>query len=165
MHPHGGAPYSPPLIRSNGLQLGTASDTLYSRGVEGNLSQETKPKLAGERRSHFRGRSRPGRRVDVGYQRVDGRATANGLTRATAVTSNIGVGGAFLLTESPEEIGSLLEISLRVPDHSGEILVEGEVRWLGMNDAESGGGMGLKFGDLDVSALLILRNYFSGLGK
>lgn len=129
------------------------------------MSEESKPKAVGERRSNFRGRSRPGRRVDVAYHRVDGGVTAQGTQRASAVTSNIGIGGAFLLTETPEEVGTRLEISLQVPDHTGEILVEGEVRWLRLSDDDSSGGMGLRFGTLDVSALLVLRNYFSGLGR
>ncbi len=81
------------------------------------------------------------------------------------MTANIGVGGAFLLTEAPEEVGTILEISLHVPDHQGELLVEAEVRWLRSADADAGGGMGVKFSPLDVSSLLALRNYFSGLGQ
>jgi hypothetical protein len=83
----------------------------------------------GERRSHFRSRGRPGRRVDLHYTRKDGKDTASGTSPAKVVTSNIGVGGAFVLTDTPEEVGAALSIALKVPDRIRAIVLEAEVRW------------------------------------
>lgn len=90
------------------------------------------------------------------------------------VTANIGVGGAFLLSESPEPVGTELEITLLVPGHE-QLQIKAEVRWAGGGAASAsptqgpgdpgGAGMGLKFAPLDVEALLTLQNYFSTLGS
>ena len=129
------------------------------------MSEDSRAKSTGERRANFRGRSAPARRVDVTYKRADGSVTITGERHVLAVAANIGVGGAFLLTEMPEEVGCQLEISLHVPDRADEILVQAEVRWVKAGDAETGGGMGVKFAPFDVEALLILREYFSNLDK
>jgi hypothetical protein len=126
--------------------------------------------IRGERRSHFRGRSRPGRRVDLEYNRVDGGDTAHGSPTATVVTANIGVGGAYLLTKSPEPIGTSLSISLTVPDLLHPLLLDAEVRWSASESAAQGpgvpgAGMGVKFAPLEVESLVALQNYFSTLHK
>lgn len=121
--------------------------------------------VPGERREHFRGRSRPGRRVDVSYRRIDGRATAAGAPTVNAVAANIGVGGAFVLSEAPEAVGSKLELQLRVPDRQETLVLEAEVRWTKETSARESGGMGLKFAALDVAGLLALREYFASLGN
>lgn len=126
--------------------------------------------IRGERRSHYRGRSRPGRRVDLEYYRLDGADTAAGPSKATTVTANIGVGGAFLLTETPESVGTALAISLRVPDRQQDIVLEAEVRWAidtssAAGPGVPGAGMGIKFAPLEVDALLALQEYFSTLQK
>ncbi len=126
--------------------------------------------IRGERRSHFRGRSRPGRRVDLQYHRVDGDKTADGTMHATVVTANIGVGGAYLLTKAPEPVGTQLAISLAVPDLPKPLLLEAEVRW-SIDEANAnapgvpGAGMGIKFAPLEVDSLVALQNYFSSLHK
>ena len=123
-----------------------------------------------ERRSHFRGRSRPGRRVDVEYHRVDGADTVDGSRSVTVVTANIGVGGAYLLTKAPEATGTTLSISLAVPDLLQPLLLEAEVRWAVSESAAQGpgipgAGMGVKFAPLEVESLVVLQNYFSTLSK
>lgn len=126
--------------------------------------------IRGERRSHFRGRSRPGRRVDLQYRRADGDNTADGSIIATVVTANIGVGGAYLLTAAPEPTGTRISVSLAVPDMPRALLLEAEVRWA-VHESEAGApgnpgaGMGIKFAALDVDSLVALQNYFSTLHK
>ena len=127
--------------------------------------------LRGERRAHFRGRSRPGRRVDLQYQRADRGLTKAGIARATAVTADIGVGGAFLLTKHPEDVGTTLTISLQVPNHRHDLVLEAEVRWASEETSTYNesvtrkAGMGIKFAPLSVDALLILQQYFSTLNE
>lgn len=112
-----------------------------------------------ERRFHFRGKARAGRRVELEY--TDGRATARG------VTSNIGVGGAFVLTEAPLPVGTDLRVSLSVPTAADErIETEAQVRWVvtaDQADEHHSAGMGIKFMRLDVEALLLLSEYFASL--
>jgi|GEM_PF-1392599 len=111
-----------------------------------------------EKRRYFRGKARPGRRVDLHYRLVD----AERDTRVAAVTSNIGVGGAFILTDTPPALGTLLAIDINVPTADNLIHVTGEVRWTSEEEEEDA-GMGVKFLNLDVEALLELSEYFASL--
>ncbi len=110
-----------------------------------------------EKRRYFRGKARPGRRVDL-YYRVA--ADADG-ERTPAVTSNIGVGGAFILTEELPALGTELSIDIDVPTADELIKVAAEVRWTASDGDET--GMGVKFLNLDVEALLKLSEYFASL--
>lgn len=119
---------------------------------------KNRPESHGERRNNYRGRSSLGRRVDVSYSRVDGEKLAPGGTTASAVTANIGVGGAFLLGEHCESIGTILNLRIHVPNRKEAIEISAEVRWI----RETGErGMGLRFADIAVEALLALREYLS----
>jgi uncharacterized protein (TIGR02266 family) len=114
-----------------------------------------------ERRGHFRGKARPGRRVEVRYRLVE----AGGLSdEQRAYTKNIGVGGAFIITPDPAAPGTTLQIALQVPAAPRPIEVRGEVRWIVDGD-ESGHehGMGVKFNGLDVDQLMALNEYFASL--
>jgi uncharacterized protein (TIGR02266 family) len=108
-----------------------------------------------ERRSHYRGKPRPGRRVEVKY-------TSPGGTHA-AFTRNIGVGGAFIETDTPERTGTPLTLHLSVPTTHEPIEVRGEVRWVTPGRDEQPGGMGVKFQPLEVEELLSLNEYFASL--
>jgi uncharacterized protein (TIGR02266 family) len=116
-----------------------------------------------ERRGYFRGKPRPGRRVEVRYKIQEvGDPNAEHL----AFTKNIGVGGAFILTPDPPPPGSELTIALVVPAARHPIEVSGEVRWIvdGKHDEpEREHGMGVKFNGLDVDQLLALNEYFASL--
>jgi uncharacterized protein (TIGR02266 family) len=82
----------------------------------------------------------------------------------SAHTSNIGVGGAFILCEDPEPPGTELAIKLRMPE-SGKIFdLKGEVRWIADGEDDALHGMGVKFFDLDVTDMLELNDYFASLG-
>jgi len=110
-----------------------------------------------EKRRYFRGKARPGRRVDL-YYRL---ASDPDAERSPAVTSNIGVGGAFILTETPPELGAELSIEIEVPTADELIKVLAEVRWTSGEGDEA--GMGVKFLNLDVESLLKLSEYFASL--
>jgi uncharacterized protein (TIGR02266 family) len=116
-----------------------------------------------ERRGHFRGKPRPGRRVEVRYRMVDGEESSQ---EHLAFTKNIGVGGAFILTPDPPPAGTELQVSLVVPAAKLPVEVEAEVRWIvdGKHDEpEREHGMGVKFNGLDVDQLLALNEYFASL--
>ncbi len=120
--------------------------------------------IEGERRNHFRGRSQAGRRVDIIYRRADGEPARTGDDQVQAVTANIGVGGAFILSEAPEPVGSALEVCILVPEQEHELVLRADVRWTRSGTAAEAGGMGLQFEPLEVGALLLLRDYFATLG-
>jgi uncharacterized protein (TIGR02266 family) len=112
-----------------------------------------------ERRSHFRGKPRPGRRVEVSYTGEDG-----ALLRAH--TRNIGVGGAFVVTARPVKPGSALTLAVHIPTATDPLTVTGEVRWTVPPREDVPGqeaGMGIRFQPLDVEALLALNEYFATL--
>ena len=107
-----------------------------------------------ERRTHFRGKPRPGRKVDVEYV-IEGSAPTRAFTR------NIGVGGAFIVTQAPSPPGTLMAVTLLVPGGPGRIVVRAEVRWA-VPDGDPC-GMGVKFLALEVDELLELNEYFASL--
>ncbi len=112
-----------------------------------------------EKRRHFRGKARPGCRVDVTY-----RPAADDVPMVAAVTRNLGVGGAFIVTEQPEAVGTELIIHIVIPcDAPSEpevIAVKGEVRWTSETDEA---GMGVVFLDVPVDGVLKLSEYFASL--
>ena len=111
-----------------------------------------------EKRRHFRGKSRPGRRLEVHYRVVG--AAAPGVT---AMTSNIGVGGAFIATATPAAIGTPLTIDVHTPHLNEPHSVRAEVRWVSGADDHLGVGMGVKFVDVDVEVMIQLAEYFATL--
>jgi uncharacterized protein (TIGR02266 family) len=112
-----------------------------------------------EQRFHFRGKARAGRRVELEY--------SDGETTERAVTSNIGVGGAFVLTTEPLPVGTDLKVVLTVPTAADQIIeTDAQVRWVILPeqaDELHSPGMGIKFMRLDVEALLLLSEYFASL--
>ncbi len=115
-----------------------------------------------ERRAHFRGRPRPGRRVAIKF-RPEG---APGSDAIVAHTHDIGVGGAYIATDRPAAVGCRLEVEIEVPGPGGPIALSAEVRWVANADRLIAGrepGMGVKFAALEVEALLSLSDFFASL--
>jgi Tfp pilus assembly protein PilZ len=116
-----------------------------------------------ERRKHFRGKPRPGRRVEVRYRTLEHGQLSD---EQRAFTKNIGVGGAFIFTTDPAPPGASLLIALLVPASGKLIEVKGDVRWIvdgGHDEPDGEHGMGVRFQQLDVDQLLALNEYFASL--
>ena len=111
-----------------------------------------------ERRKHFRGNARPGRRIEIKL-----RDKGSQDDHRSAITRNIGVGGAFIVTEERPSPGTRLELVIAMPGAAEDLLVDAEVRWLTEGEKGTKGGMGVKFKDLDVPSLLALSDYFASL--
>ena len=82
-----------------------------------------------------------------------------------AVTKNIGIGGAFILTTDPMPPGAALQLLLEVGMQK-PVEVKADVRWIvdGKHDEpDDEHGMGVKFNSLDVEQLLALNEYFASL--
>ncbi len=124
---------------------------------------ETGAESKRERRGHFRGKARPGRRVEVRYRVIEHGQLSE---EQRAYTKNIGIGGAFIITPDPAPPGTALQIALQVPAAARPIEVRGDVRWIidGKHD-EPGAehGMGVKFAGLDVGQLMALNEYSAAL--
>ena len=116
------------------------------------MSQGQPPKTAHERRTHFRGKARPGRVLPIRFRGV------GEPTWTDSVTVNIGVGGAFIATAA-RAIGDRLELEIELPTTERKFLVGAAVRWIATTGAEI--GMGVQFVDVDVDILLELNDYFS----
>ncbi|MBA3394833.1 MAG: PilZ domain-containing protein [Deltaproteobacteria bacterium] len=104
-----------------------------------------------ERRHHFRGKARAGRVMSVRF-----RAGAHTAWIA-AETRNIGVGGAFIVTELVQAVGSPLTVEVRLPTTDQLFTLTSVVRWA------AGDGMGVQFVGVDVDVLLELNDYFATL--
>jgi uncharacterized protein (TIGR02266 family) len=116
-----------------------------------------------EKRRHFRGNARAGRRVELTYRALDPAAVASGRT-VRAVTRNIGVGGAFIATAEPEAVGTRLEVELEIPTSDQKIPLQAEVRWVvEPEDDRHDAGMGVRFLDVDVETLVRMSEYFASL--
>jgi uncharacterized protein (TIGR02266 family) len=116
-----------------------------------------------ERRGHFRGKARPGRRVEVRYRIIEHGQLSD---EQRAYTKNIGVGGAFIITPDPPPPGTLLHIAVQVPAAPRPLEVRGDVRWIvdeAHEDDRREHGMGVKFAGLDVDQLMALNEYFASL--
>lgn len=105
-----------------------------------------------ERRQYFRGKSRPGRVLQVRFK------TALHPTWIAAETRDIGVGGAFILSSEVQPTGTALTMEFSLPTSDQVFTLPAIVRWA--NDAE---GMGVQFVGVDVDILLELNDYFSTL--
>jgi len=75
----------------------------------------------------------------------------------TAETRNIGVGGAFIVTQLVQPVGQSLTVELSLPTTEQTFTLPAAVRWV---DAE---GMGVQFVGVDVDVLLELNDYFATL--
>ncbi len=118
-----------------------------------------------ERRGHFRGKARPGRRVALTFRILETGQPSDGVPSTRAMTKNIGVGGAFVLTADPAPPGSALVLEVAMAGGKS-IAMRGDVRWIvdGKHDEpEREFGMGVKFAPLDVEQLLSLSDYFATL--
>src|SRR5690242_19292305 len=107
-----------------------------------------------ERRSHFRGKPRPGRVMSVRYRAGASEAWQNAETR------DIGVGGAFIAARAQPSIGTTLTVEVMLPTSDQVFTLPAVVRWVRPGED---GGMGVQFVGVDVDVLLELNDYFASL--
>lgn len=100
---------------------------------------------------HFRRRSRAGKRLSLSFRRAD-RASPR---RVTAQTENIGLGGAFVQTETPPAVGTRLTIFLTAATAWEPLEIQAEVRWVRL---ERPAGMGVRFVELSAGQLGALHD-------
>ncbi|HEY3357356.1 MAG TPA: PilZ domain-containing protein [Polyangia bacterium] len=113
----------------------------------------------GQRKTHFRGKDRRGRRIPVTYRVLGDGETGPALP---ALTRNIGVGGAFIETPDPAPPGSALRVTLTL-ETGQAVEVAAEVRWIADGDFDDVHGMGVRFSGLGPQELRALNDYFATL--
>jgi len=109
-----------------------------------------------ERRRHFRGKARPGRRVRLRYRRRGGDHWT------PAETRNIGVGGAFILGAQLAS-GTEIEVEIDLTGRTTPLPLRAEVRWSARGDGPDPLGVGVQFMDVDIDVLLELNGYLATL--
>jgi Tfp pilus assembly protein PilZ len=104
-----------------------------------------------ERRRHFRGKARPGRIMPIRFR------VASNDEWSSAETRNIGVGGAFIVTQAIAAVGDTVTIQMSLPTSDQSFSLPAVVRWAAPD------GMGVQFVGVDVDVLLELNDYFATL--
>jgi Tfp pilus assembly protein PilZ len=104
-----------------------------------------------ERRRHFRGKARPGRVMPVRFRAVAHTAWVSAETR------NIGVGGAFIVSQLTQPVGAELTVEVQLPNTDQTFALPAVVRW------STTDGMGVQFVGVDVDVLLELNDFFAAL--
>lgn len=108
---------------------------------------------------HFRAQPRPEIRVRIRWRRLDEPHTRE----IDAQSRNIGVGGAFVITESAPPIGTAVEIAIASPATWEPVRVRGVVRWLTPGTPDEDPGMGIEFQDLAPRDVVALHDFFVSL--
>lgn len=109
-----------------------------------------------ERRRHFRGKARAGRRIRVRYRQRGTDAWSQTETR------NIGVGGAFILG-AELAVKKEIEVEIDISGREAPLRLTGEVRWKADGTGEDPVGVGVQFTDVDIDVLLELNSYLATL--
>lgn len=108
---------------------------------------------------HFRAQARPEIRVRIRWRRLDEHHTLE----VEAQSRNIGVGGAFIVTELPPPIGTPIEVAIASPATWEPVRVRGLVRWTTKGGPDEDPGMGIEFQDLAPRDVVALHDFFVSL--
>lgn len=104
-----------------------------------------------ERRHHFRGRARTGHDLGVRFRAV------SRTEWITAGARDVSAGGAFIMTQATEPIGTEITLELVLPTSDQVFTLSAVVRWV------SPDGMGVEFLGEPTDVLLELNDYFATL--
>jgi uncharacterized protein (TIGR02266 family) len=73
-------------------------------------------------------------------------------------SKNIGVGGLFIATERPFQIGERMAIEFSLPEIDRTVSVSAEVRWI-REPARGAAGIGLRFIRLPIASAIAIQEY------
>jgi uncharacterized protein (TIGR02266 family) len=99
------------------------------------------------------------RRSDRRYERRVPIDFAHEGTSHAAYTRNISLGGVFIDTEQTLPFGAKVILKFKVPTQSEPIEVDGQVRWLEMDDGRLR-GIGVRFEGLRARDVWALNKFF-----
>jgi uncharacterized protein (TIGR02266 family) len=99
------------------------------------------------------------RRIDPRYERqlevevvVDGK-------KHTSRTVNISLGGVFLDSETPLELGATVQLRFKLPTQPEAVEVAGDVRWIVKKEGAHA-GIGIRFQGLRARDVWALNQFF-----
>lgn len=105
------------------------------------------------------------RRSDRRYERRVAIDLMHEGTSLSAHTRNISLGGVFIETDSALPFGAKVSLKFRVPTQSEAVEVDGQVRWLEMEEGHVR-GIGIRFEGLRARDVWALNKFFeSPVGK
>ncbi|MCA1665321.1 MAG: PilZ domain-containing protein [Myxococcales bacterium] len=99
------------------------------------------------------------RRCDRRYDRRVPIDFAHEGSSYSSQTRNISLGGVFLETEETLPFGAKVSLRFKVPTQAETIEVEGQVRWLEMDDGRLR-GLGVRFEGLRARDVWALNKFF-----
>jgi uncharacterized protein (TIGR02266 family) len=99
------------------------------------------------------------RRIDPRYERqLDVEVVSDG-KKQTSRTINISLGGLFLESATPLEMGATVQLKFKLPTQPEPVEVAGDVRWVVKKDAASA-GIGIRFQGLRARDVWALNQFF-----
>jgi|SRR5437588_3301815 len=99
------------------------------------------------------------RRSDRRYERRVAIDVVHEGSSFNAYTRNISLGGVFIETETTLPFGARVAMKFRVPSQHEAVEVEGQVRWLEMEDGHVR-GIGIRFDGLRARDVWALNKFF-----
>ena len=98
------------------------------------------------------------RRIDPRYERqLDVEVVADG-KKHTSRTVNISLGGLFMDSVVPLEIGATVQLRFQLPTQPEAVEVAGDVRWIIKRDGKQ--GIGIRFQGLRARDVWALNQFF-----
>ncbi|HEY2410222.1 MAG TPA: TIGR02266 family protein [Polyangiaceae bacterium] len=81
----------------------------------------------------------------------------------SGLVENLSVGGVFIATHVSKPVGSLVEVSLRLPGSEDSYAMTGEVRWVRPYSEEGGmpPGLGVRFLSLPAGAEQLIARFLA----
>jgi len=99
------------------------------------------------------------RRIDPRYERqLDVEVVADG-KKHTSRTVNISLGGLFLDSSTPLELGMTVQLRFQLPTQPEPVEVAGDVRWVVKKDGNHS-GIGIRFQGLRARDVWALNQFF-----
>jgi uncharacterized protein (TIGR02266 family) len=99
------------------------------------------------------------RRIDPRYDRqLDVEVTADG-KKSTSRTVNISLGGLFLDSAAPLDLGATVQLRFMLPTQPEPVEVAGDVRWVVKKD-NNRQGIGIRFQGLRARDVWALNQFF-----
>jgi uncharacterized protein (TIGR02266 family) len=99
------------------------------------------------------------RRSDRRYERRVAIDVVREGTAFSANTRNISLGGVFIETESSLPFGVRVQLKFRIPTQTEVVEVDGQVRWLEMEEGHVR-GIGIRFDGLRARDVWALNKFF-----
>jgi uncharacterized protein (TIGR02266 family) len=99
------------------------------------------------------------RRSDRRYERRIAIDVVHEGTSFSAQTRNISLGGVFIETETQLPFGAKVSLKFRIPTQTEPVEVDGQVRWLEMEDGHAR-GIGIRFDGLRARDVWALNKFF-----